>query len=61
MSVFTVAKEVGHNSTATTERVYSQLGEVHHRGEGLEYRLEDHADTLKGRLAGHGFVLQDEK
>lgn len=38
VSVYTVAREMGHASTQTTERVYAHLGRVRHRSEVVEYR-----------------------
>ena len=37
---YTVARELGHSSTAMVERVYAHLGRVRHRSEVVEYRIE---------------------
>jgi hypothetical protein len=37
------------------EKVYAQLGEVRHRAEAVEYRVEQHAATLGDRL--HLFAI----
>jgi integrase len=50
ISPFTVAKELGHGGTALVERVYGHLGTVRHRSEVVEYRVENHRDTLGERL-----------
>jgi integrase len=51
VSLFTVAKELGHGGEAMVRRVYGHLGQVRHRAEDLEYRIEAFEDKLKGRLA----------
>lgn len=50
VSAFTVAREVGHNSTAMTEKVYGHLGTRRHRSPVVEYRIAQHAATLGDRL-----------
>ena len=50
VSPFTVGKELGHGGTAMVERVYSHLGEVRHRSDVVEYRLEHHREALGDRL-----------
>ncbi len=51
VSLFTVAKELGHGGEAMVRRVYGHLGQVRHRAEEVEYRIEAFQDKLKGRLA----------
>ncbi len=51
VSLFTVAKELGHGGEAMVRRVYGHLGQVRHRVEQLEYHIEPFEDKLKGRLA----------
>ncbi len=51
VSPFTVGKELGHGGTSMVERVYSHLGQVRHRSDVVEYRLEDHREALGERLA----------
>ena len=51
VSLFTVAKELGHGGEAMVRRVYGHLGQVRHRAEDVEYRIEAFEDKLKGRLA----------
>jgi len=50
VSVFTVARELGHSSIDLVERVYSHLGTVRHRSEQVEYRVEQHEQALGDRL-----------
>lgn len=51
VSVYTVRRELGHGSTKMVEEVYSHLGELRHRAEVVEYRVEQHAVRLAERLA----------
>ncbi len=51
VAVWTVAKEMGHESTAMIERVYGHLGELGHRAKAVEYWVQQHRKVLKGRLA----------
>ena len=51
VSLYTVAKELGHGGEAMVRRVYGHIGEVRHRAEEVEYRIEAFEDKLKGRLA----------
>jgi integrase len=51
VSEFTVARELGHGGEAMVRRVYGHLGQVRHRAEQVEYRIEAFQDKLKGRLA----------
>ncbi len=55
VSVYTVRKELGHGSTAMVERVYAHLGQVRHRSEVVEYRVEQHRTVLGDRLAALRF------
>ena len=50
ISEFQVSKELGHGGTAMVKRVYGHLGEVQHRSEVVEYRLEHHREALGDRL-----------
>lgn len=50
VSPFTVAKELGHGGTALVERIYGHLGEVRHRSEVVEFRVEQHRKILGDRL-----------
>ena len=51
VSPYTVAKWLGHGGTALVNRVYGHLGEVRHRAEAMEFRVEQHAAKLGERLA----------
>ncbi len=58
VSVFTVAREMGHGGEAMVRRVYGHLGQVRHRAENVEYRVEQHVaklGTRLERLRGIGF------
>ncbi len=50
ISVFTVARWMGHGGTALVNREYGHLGTVRHRRKHLEYRVEQHAAKLGDRL-----------
>ncbi len=50
ISPFTVGKELGHSGTALVERVYGHLGDIRHRSEVVEYRIENHEDLIGDRL-----------
>jgi integrase len=51
VSLFTVAREMGHGGDSLVRRIYGHLGEVRHRAEAVEYRVEQHAKALGPRLA----------
>jgi integrase len=50
VSTYTVAREMGHGGEAMVRRVYGHLGQVRHRAEAVEYRVEQHAAKLGARL-----------
>lgn len=50
VAIYSVSRELGHNSTAMVEKVYSHLGTIRHRAEVVEYRAEQHTETLRDRL-----------
>ncbi|HET7599044.1 MAG TPA: site-specific integrase, partial [Gemmatimonadales bacterium] len=50
VSPYTVSREMGHGSQDMVERVYSHLGQVRHRSEVVEYRIEQHGEVLAERL-----------
>jgi hypothetical protein len=47
ISVFTVARELGHSSTDMVEKVYSHLGTIRHRSDAVEYRVEQHEKAAR--------------
>jgi hypothetical protein len=51
VSLFTAAREMGHGGNSLVRRIYGHLGEVRHRAEAVEYRVEPHATALGHRLA----------
>lgn len=54
VALYTVSRELGHSSTRMVERVYSHLGQVRHRSEVVEYRVEEFEEELGGRLTALG-------
>jgi integrase len=50
VSEFTVGKELGHGGATLVRRVYGHLGDVRHRSEVVEYRIDQHEELLKERL-----------
>ena len=50
VSPWTVAREMGHGDRSLTDRVYGHLGDVRHRSEVVEYRVEQHREELGDRL-----------
>ena len=47
---YTVARELGHDGESLVRKVYGHLGQVRHRSEVVEYRVEQHAMVLGDRL-----------
>jgi integrase len=45
---WTVEKELGHASREMLEEVYGRLGDVRHRSDVVEYRVEQHFDWKDG-------------
>lgn len=50
ISTYTVSRELGHSSTDMVQRIYAHLGAVRHRAEVVEYRVEQHLETLGDRV-----------
>jgi integrase len=50
VSLWTVARELGHSSTSMIERVYAHLAGSRHRAEQVEFRVQQHRKILRGRL-----------
>ena len=50
VAVWTVSRELGHASTDRVENVYGHLGDVRHRSEVVEYRVEQHREALAKKL-----------
>ena len=50
VSPWTVAKWMGHGGQSLVNRVYGHLGEVRHRAEVVEYRVQQHRAKLGDRL-----------
>lgn len=51
VSMFTVSREMGHGGDSLVRRIYGHLGDVRHRAEAVEYRVEQHTAALGDRLA----------
>ncbi len=51
VSIYTVARELGHGGDSMVKRVYGHLGTVRHRAEVVEYRAEQHVKALGDRLS----------
>ena len=51
VSIYTVGKELGHGGDSLVKRVYGHLGQVRHRADVVEYRVEQHRAKLEDRLA----------
>jgi len=52
VSVYTVAREMGHGGESMVRRVYGHLGQVRDRADVVEYRVEQFAAKLGDRLRG---------
>jgi hypothetical protein len=46
VSIYTVARELGHQSDEMVKCIYAHLGAARHRSGQAEYRLEQHVDQL---------------
>jgi len=51
VSIYTVGRELGHGGETLVKRVYGHLGQVRHRSEVVEYRVEHFTRELEERLA----------
>ena len=56
VSIYTVARELGHGSDEMVKRIYAHLGDVRHRAEVVEYRVEQHLERLGDRLQRLGLT-----
>lgn len=50
ISPYTVAKWMGHGGRSLVDRVYGHLGEIRHRSEEVEFRVEDNGSRIAERL-----------
>ena len=50
VSTYAVAREMGHGGETMVRKVYGHLGQVRHRAEVVEYRVEQHVAKLGARL-----------
>ena len=53
VSPYTVARELGHGGDQLVRRIYGHLGELRHRSEVVEYRVNQHAERISAHLAEH--------
>ena len=51
VSPWVVSREMGHGGRSLVDRVYGHLGDVRHRSEAVEFRVEQHMEALGTRLA----------
>src|SRR6476620_10589862 len=56
VSLYTVSRELGHGSEEMVRRVYAHLGDVRHRSEVVEFRVEQHLERLGDRLSALGLA-----
>jgi integrase len=54
VSAFTVSREMGHGGLRLVERIYGHLGDHRHRSEVVEFKVEQHRETLGDRLKALG-------
>jgi len=57
VAIYTVSRELGHSSTDMVEGVYSHLGNVRHRADVVEYRVEPFADILGSGCGRSGWEV----
>jgi integrase len=57
VSLYTVSRELGHGSEDMVRRVYAHLGEVRHRADVVEFRVEQHVERLGDRLPRLGLPM----
>ena len=50
ISPWTVSRWMGHGGRSLVDRIYGHLGDVRHRAEVVEYRVEQHEQALEERL-----------
>lgn len=51
VSPWTVAKEMGHGGRELVDRIYGHIGEIRHRSETVEYRVEQHMEAIGEMVA----------
>jgi integrase len=51
VSLSTVAREMGHGGDSLVRRIYGHMGEIRHRAEEVEYRVEQLKAALGGRFS----------
>jgi hypothetical protein len=56
VSIYTVARELGHQSDEMVKRIYAHLSATRHRSGVVEFRVEQHLEHLGDRALRLGFV-----
>ncbi len=51
VSIFTMSRELGHESESLVKRIYGHLGAWRHRARVVEYRVDQHRKVLRKQLA----------
>ena len=59
ISLYSVSRELGHGSEEMVRRVYAHLGNIRHRSEVVEFRVEQHLEALKDKFGALGFVTRN--
>jgi len=54
VSSYTVGRELGHGANKLVDQIYGHLGQVRHRADVVEYRIENHRDVLADQLKALG-------
>jgi integrase len=54
VAIWTVSRELGHGSDSMLRTIYGHLGQIRHRSQVLEYRIEQHREALADRLTALG-------
>ena len=50
VSKYMVQRWMGHGGASLVDRIYGHLGDIRHRSDHVEFRVEQHADALEERL-----------
>ena len=51
-----MSRELGHGSEEMVRRVYAHMGDVRHRSDVVEFRVDQHLDRLGDRLQRFGLA-----
>ena len=50
ISKYTVQRWMGHGGSTLVDRIYGDLGDIRHRSEHVEFKVEQHTEVLEKRL-----------